>query len=183
MIYQFVGAIVFAAFIRFIIRGVWYSKYGIFGRKIRTLQRGELKSDSQSINNLNANSKNHPDNNPDNNPDNYSENFISQQPIQNIVYRKKLQKKRDIFTSLFVFLITIISTFILSLLIIGPMGASVFSGLIYAFLLWFAFIVPTILARKIYDVNNIYSWEMFWIDTIYELVALMCASLVLAWFI
>lgn len=80
-------------------------------------------------------------------------------------------------------LVAFVSTFILGLFLIGQNGVEITSALFVGLLLWAAFIAPTILSRKLYDVNQTYSWKLFYIDASHELVAILAAVAVFAWLI
>lgn len=103
--------------------------------------------------------------------------------LQNAESMSQYKMSKNALQTFSALLMTIISTFALSLFSMSPTGAQIVPTLFTVVLLWLGFIVPTILSRRLYDIRNIYPWGLFWIDSIYELVALICAGLILVVFL
>lgn len=94
-----------------------------------------------------------------------------------------MEKKGWIKVMLAGFISTALSTFILALFLIGQSGVLLLPALFAAFLLWLAFIAPTILSRRLYAMGNSYPMARFWIEVSHELVAILVAAAILAWLI
>jgi hypothetical protein len=80
---------------------------------------------------------------------------------------------------LFSFLLTVVSTFIFTLMVMGEIEITLVPALVTAGLFWIGFIVPSLYSRMIYDPRREYIAGLFWIDALYELVALVSAALIL----
>lgn len=83
------------------------------------------------------------------------------------------------------FCITLISTFILAL-VVWPITLAgtdmLFARTVFvAFVLWIGFQAPIIAKRKIYDAKDTYTWKLFGIDAAHELAGIIVASLVLVY--
>ena len=75
-------------------------------------------------------------------------------------------------------LVTLISTFVLSLFVVNY-GTSWMQAIFVTFLLWVGFVFPMLAQRKLYNLKKDYSWGLFAIDASHELVGLIVATLVI----
>jgi hypothetical protein len=87
---------------------------------------------------------------------------------------------RNKLSILFSFLFTVVSTFIFTLMVMGETGITLVPALVTAGLFWIGFIVPLLYSRMIYDPRREYIAGLFWIDSLYELIALIAAALILS---
>lgn len=76
------------------------------------------------------------------------------------------------------FLVTLVSTFILSLFTVNY-GTSMLQAVFVTFLLWIGFMVPMLAQRGLYNLRKDYSRGLFLIDASHELVGMIVATLVI----
>lgn len=81
------------------------------------------------------------------------------------------------------FLLTFISTGVLSMFLINPYQISTIQAIFIAFLVWLGFVAPILAQAVIYDPTKRRSWKLFAIDASYELVGLAIAAAVIVWII
>lgn len=76
------------------------------------------------------------------------------------------------------FLVTLVSTFILTLFIVGY-EQHMLQAVIVASLFWLGFMVPMLAQRGLYNFKKDYSWGLFWIDASHELAGIIAATAVI----
>jgi hypothetical protein len=79
------------------------------------------------------------------------------------------------------FLLTFISTAVLSLFLVNPYELNIMQAIFIAFLVWLGFTAPIIAQGVIYDPSKRRGWKLFAIDASYEFVGLAIAAIVLVW--